>query len=183
MRYFKKLVGEKCYLSPMNIDDAEQFAAWLNDLEVSEYLSASSNAVTVESQKKELEERAEDHVYEIVDVENDKAIGMIAFSRIDHRNGSGKVGMFIGDKAYWGKGYGREALRLLLGFAFNYLNLNSVLLTVREDNVRPIACYEAVGFRPAGRYRQSIMRNGRYYDEVVLDILAEEFRSLHGAEA
>ncbi|MCX5771685.1 MAG: GNAT family protein [Candidatus Hydrogenedentes bacterium] len=177
MRYFRKLVGKKCYLSPINVDDFELFTAWQNDLEVAEYLQASGNVVTLMSEKAALEKRAQEHNYEIIDLETDKPLGLVGLVRTDYVNRSGKLRIFIGDKAYLGKGYGREAVRLLLGYVFDYLNLNSVLLTVREDNTRAIACYTSVGFKRAGRYRQSILRTGRFHDEIVMDILAEEFRA------
>ncbi len=175
MPYFKKMVGKRCYLSPVDPDDHELFAAWQNDLEVTEHLQASTQVVTLGSEKAAMEKRAQEHNYEIVDLATDKAIGLVGFVRLDPLNRSGKLRIFIGDKSYLGKGYGREALLLLLAYAFDYLNLNSLLLTVREDNARAVACYKAVGFKPAGRYRQSIIRNGRFYDELVMDILAEEF--------
>ena len=75
MRYFKKLVGKKCYLSPMNPDDAEQYAEWLNDLEVITNLGASAEPISLAAERKKMEELADKHVYAIVDLETDKPIG------------------------------------------------------------------------------------------------------------
>ena len=88
----------------------------------------------------------------------------------------------IGDKSYHGKGYGHEAIELLLGFAFNFLNLHNVSLWVYDDNARGIACYKSVGFKECGRRRQANRHNGQWRDIIFMDILAEEFVGV-GADA
>ena len=84
---------------------------------------------------------------------------------------------FIGDKDYWGNGYGREALELLLDFGFNILNLNSMNLSVYAYNTQAISCYKKIGFKEAGRLRQAKIIGGNKYDEILMDILACEFKS------
>ena len=83
MRYFKKLVGKKCYLSPMNVEDAEQFTEWMNDLEVITHLGASAEPVTIAAERKKLEELGDKHVYAIVDIETDKLIGSTGLNNIN----------------------------------------------------------------------------------------------------
>ena len=87
------------------------------------------------------------------------------------------MGIVIGEKAYWSKGYGREAIGLLLDYAFNILNLNSVMLGTFAYNERALRCYRAVGFREIGRRRQAHIVGNRRFDAVLMDILAEEFTS------
>jgi RimJ/RimL family protein N-acetyltransferase len=81
----------------------------------------------------------------------------------------------IGDKEFQNRGYGQEAIRLLLDYAFNLLNLNSVMLGTFAYNLRAIAAYKKVGFREIGRRRQARLIAGRAYDGILMDILAEEF--------
>ena len=179
MKYFKKLVGQKCYLSPVNPDDVEIFTAWLNDLEVTRNLNLGTQNVTLVTEKAALERLAKDgHVYSIIDVETDALIGNVGLTGIDHVNGLCGIGIFIGDKEYWGRGYGAEAMRLLLGYAFDYLNMNNIMLNVYEFNERAYACYIRVGFKEIGRRRKAICREGRFHDHIFMDILAEEFRAL-----
>jgi len=175
MRYFKKLVGQKCYLSPMNAEDAEQYTEWLNDLDVISNLGASAEPVTVAAERKKMEEFADKHVYAIVDLETDKLIGSVGLNKMNPTHGCSWLGIVIGDKSYHDKSYGREAIRLLLGFAFNFLNLHSVALWVFEDNTRGIACYKSVGFKECGRRRQANRINGKWRDIILMDILADEF--------
>jgi RimJ/RimL family protein N-acetyltransferase len=87
------------------------------------------------------------------------------------------LGIVVGETAYWDRGYGQEAIRLLLDFAFNLLNLNSVMLGTFAFNERALACYRNVGFREIGRQRQARIIAGEKYDIVLMDILAEEFES------
>ena len=88
----------------------------------------------------------------------------------------------IGNKEFWSRGYGTEALGLLLDFAFAILNLNNVLLEVHAFNTRAIRCYEKVGFKVVGRRRESRLVAGKHYDRIIMDILAREFQggSLQG---
>jgi RimJ/RimL family protein N-acetyltransferase len=91
------------------------------------------------------------------------------------------LGIAIGVKTYWGKGYGQEAIRLLLDYGFNLLNLNSVMLGTFSFNERAIHCYRQVGFKEIGRRRQARIIAGKKYDAVLMDILAEEFESVYVA--
>jgi RimJ/RimL family protein N-acetyltransferase len=92
------------------------------------------------------------------------------------------LGIVIGEKAYWNKGFGQEATRLLLDFGFNLLNLNSVILGTFAFNQRAIAAYRKVGFKEIGRRREGRILAGKKYDVIFMDILAEEFRTLYPAK-
>ena len=86
---------------------------------------------------------------------------------------SGMV-IFIGDKDYRSKGYGTEAIRLVLEYGFKYLNLKNINLDVFAFNERAIKCYEKCGFKEYGRRRKCKFVNGVYYDVISMDILDEE---------
>jgi len=83
----------------------------------------------------------------------------------------------IGEKSEWSKGYGQDALRLLLDYGFNILNLSSIELVVHEDNARAIRCYEKLGFKMMGRQREAKINGTRKIDVLLMDILASEFES------
>ena len=87
------------------------------------------------------------------------------------------LGIVIGEKAWWNRGNGQRAIELLLDYGFNLLNLNSIMLGVIAFNERAIRCYRKVGFREIGRRRQARVINGKKYDVILMDILAEEFTS------
>jgi len=181
MKYFKKLVGKKCYLSPINIEDAEKYCDWLNDLEVSINLLTFSQQLGLERERIILQDMLKNsaQILAIVDLKEDKLIGNCSLFRINERNRKAEVGIFIGDKDYWNKGYGSEALSLLVDYGFNILNLNSIMLEVFSYNDRAVKCYKKVGFKEIGRRREALIRAGKKYDEIYMDILATEFKSIY----
>jgi len=175
MRYFKKLIGERVYLSPVNKDDVEIYTKWLNDEGVAVNLGQYAKVITLNSEQKFLEEMTSDG-YNFAIVKNDNTlIGNISLFDINHISRSATTGLFIGESENRGKGYGTEALRLVLEFGFNALNLHNVMLNVYSDNEQAIACYKKVGFTEFGRRRESVFKCGRYVDDVNMDILATEF--------
>jgi RimJ/RimL family protein N-acetyltransferase len=86
-----------------------------------------------------------------------------------------ELGITIGDKDYWGRGYGREAISLLLEYAFRYHNLHRVMLEVHGRNVRAVKAYQACGFVEEGRLREHVWSDGSYDDLVVMGVLRKEF--------
>ncbi len=177
MKYFKKLLGENIYLSPLNVEDAEKFAEWFSDFRVTDGLEKSGQIMTIEKEKEWIENTAKngDFFFSIVKLENDELIGNCGLHDISCLNRIGTVGIFIGEEENRSHGYGAEALHLLVDYGFRYLNLNNIMLTVKLFNERAIHCYEKVGFQEFGRRRKSYFLNGKYYDDVYMDILAEEF--------
>jgi RimJ/RimL family protein N-acetyltransferase len=173
--YFKKLVGKKCYLSPINIEDAEKFTEWLNDLELVKNLSIYDSVINIDIERDILRKLANEHNYSIIDLETDKLLGNCGLLKIDHLNQTAEVGIFIGDKDYWSKGYGTEALSLLIDYSFKALNLHNILLKVYSFNDRAIKSYEKIGFKIVGVRRESLLRNMMRYDDIYMDLLKEDF--------
>lgn len=177
MKYFKKLVGEKVYLSPKNAEDVEKFTEWLNDFQTTDYIGRSSQVMTLEAEKEYLEKNLNTEAsFFIIEGKTDKLIGTVSLENISHINRRATLGIFIGDKEARNKGYGTEAINLILDFGFNYLNLNNVKLDVLGFNERAIACYKKCGFKEYGKRRECVFLNGKYYDTIEMDILAEEFK-------
>ena len=176
MNYFKKLVGDRIYLSPRCTEDYEIFTEWLNDFQVADYVHRSGMITSKEAEKEFLENNNNpEATFSIIDLETDKLVGSVSIERIDHLNRVGTLGIFIGDKDYRDKGYGTEAIKLILEYGFKYLNLKNIKLDVMEFNQRAIRCYEKCGFKMAGRRRKCTFINGNYYDVLSMDILDEEF--------
>ncbi len=178
MKYFKKLIGERIYLSPRSIEDAEIYTAWLNDFEVTDYTGKSASLLTLDAEKKYLENKNMDldvTVFSIVDLKTDEMVGTVGLENVNYNSRTAVLGIFIGNADYRSNGYGTEAIELLLDFGFNYMNLNSINLTVLSCNERAIKCYKKCGFKEAGVLRKAKFVNGKYYDLVLMDILAEEF--------
>lgn len=176
----KKLIGEKCYLSPISIDHAKLWTEWMNDLEVTIPLGDEAyTIITLENQKELISSmiKSEVHVFSICDKETDTVIGRSMLLAVDLVNRTARFGIAIGRKDFWDKGYGQEATKLTLDYGFNLLNLNSIMLGTFSFNERAIKCYEKVGFNEIGRRRQARILGYKKYDVVYMDILAEEFES------
>ena len=177
MKYFKKLVGERIYLSPRSTEDAETFTEWMNDFETTDYLGRSGCLISLEGEKKYLEENNNKEAsFVIVTLEKNQMIGTVSLEDINSINRTATLGIFIGEKSFRSNGYGTEAIRLLLDYGFNYMNLNNIKLDVMEFNERAIKCYKKCGFKEYGRRRKASFINGKYYDVIGMDILAEEFK-------
>ena len=173
--YFRKLIGKKCYLSPMDINDAEKYTEWLNDLEVISNLTIYNSVINTETEKDFLVKLSKEHNYSIVDNAANKLIGSCGFTDLDHLNLTSEAGIFIGDKNYWNKGYGTEALVLLLDYGFKVLNLHNVMLRVYSLNERAIRSYEKAGFKKIGTRREALRRGDKTFDIVLMDLLYEDF--------
>jgi len=170
------IYGEKTRLRRMERTDIPTFVRWLGDPEVREFLTLYRPLSIAEEEKWFEEQLAiKDQEGFVIETIDGVAIGSTGLHRIDWRYRHAELGIAIGEKAYWGQGYGSDAIRTLLRFAFDELNLHRVHLRARADNARGIRAYEKCGFRHEGQSREAVYANGRYYDEVRMGILRHEF--------
>jgi RimJ/RimL family protein N-acetyltransferase len=144
--------GERIYLRTLTENDAtEQYAGWLNDNVVNQYLETKK--ATVEELRKYIKERYESKECIFLGIflkENDKHIGNIKLEPIDFENKTVTMGMLIGDKNSWGKGFATEALNLLVDWSFKNLSLAEMDLGVMRENAAAIRVYEKSGFKVIG---------------------------------
>ena len=179
MKYFKKIIGDRIYLSPKSVfdEDIERYTKWMNDFEVTDYIGGSSKVVTLTGERTWLEDMVKnrkDISLEIVTLDDDKLIGTISLDGFNMTDRSAVLGIFIGDSDYRSHGYGTEAIKLMLEYGFKYLNLHSIRLDVLDVNERAHQCYLKCGFKDTGRDRERVFLNGKYYDMLHMDILENE---------
>lgn len=175
------IYGERLRLRAPEREDIPRFVTWLNDPEVRAglmlYLPLS---IGQEEQWFDdmLKRPAQEHplVIEIEVEDRWISVGNCGFHDIDWRVRSAEVGIFIGDKSYWNKGYGTEVMELLLQHGFETLNLNRIMLRVYENNPRAIRSYEKAGFVHEGRLRQGQFNDGRYFDVLIMSVLFAEWK-------
>lgn len=135
MKYFKKLVGSKLYLSPVNPEDVETYTRWINDLSVSIRLGASREVFGLPREQSLLDDMAkEGQHFAIVRLDGDQLLGNCSLFAIDPIRRVAEVGIFLGDEEQRGQGYGTEALQLICEYGFKILNLNNIMLRVFEFN-------------------------------------------------
>lgn len=176
MKYFKKIVGKRIYLSPMNVDDYLKYTEWMNSDTVSMNIGNFASVISIEGERAWLEKATtEKYNFAIVNMENDTLIGNISLMNVHDVNRTAELGIFIGDEQFLSKGYGSEAIMLILNYAFNYVNLNNIMLKVYSNNKRAIKAYEKCGFKTFGIWKNSRYFNGEYADENWMNILKEDF--------
>ena len=171
MKYFKKIAGERLYLSPMNVEDAETYVKWLNSRDVSDNLGLTSSVGRVPGEKEYIEsKKGNDYDFSIV-LNDDTLIGNISLMNVNLVSGKATLGIFIGDESNRNKGYGTEAMKLLVDYGFNILRLHNIDLNVFDFNKGAIKSYEKVGFKEYGRRHESYFLDGKYHDEICMEII------------
>jgi len=178
MKYFRKLIGEKCYLSPVSLEDTEKYTEWINDLEIGQFLLFSSEVHDLDSEREALKALMQkDKVFAIVEKDTNKVIGNCGLHGVSNVHRRADFGIFIGEKTYWNQSIGFEATTLTLDYGFNIMNLNNITLEVIEYNQRAIRCFEKAGFQYVGKRRDLIFMAGKYHNVLIYDILASDFES------
>ena len=172
MKYFKKIESEKVYLSPINVEDTEKYVKWLNDKRINQYLTIYNRLVSLTGEKEFLEkEGKKEFMLAIIKKENDELIGNIGLDTLDYKNGRATLGIFIGEEENLSKGYGSEAINLMVKYGFEVLRLHTINLKVFDDNPRAQKAYTKCGFKICGTYHESLYRDGKYHDEIVMEII------------
>jgi RimJ/RimL family protein N-acetyltransferase len=174
------IYGDRIRLRAAERADLPLFVAWLNDPEVRQFLFLNL-PMSLAQEERWFEEMLKAPPAEqvmVIEVQQEGGwtpIGNTSLMNIDWTNSLAEVGIFIGEKAFWSRGYGREAMRLMLKHGFETLNLNRVWLRVYEFNQRGIRAYEHAGFKHEGRLRQAIYKGGRYHDVLIMSALRCEW--------
>ena len=179
------LYGHNLRLRSAERTDIPQFLRWINDPEVVANLEVYAPMGTVEEEAwfDAMKQRPIDEhtlVIEIHPEESDQewvVIGNTSFFPIDHKAHSVEIGIMIGEKAYWNKGFGTEAMRTMCRYGFDELNLNRVWLRVYDTNPRARKAYEKAGFVYEGTMRQAVYKNGRYIDMHIMSVLRSDWNN------
>ena len=180
-KYLKKLIGDNIYLSPISLDDIEEYAEMVNDVKVSVglgYLSYT-NIIDFESEKEFLISVKKEKMFAVRLLENDDLLGNIGFNLVDLLNRTATMGIMLGNSNYQRKGYGIEAVKLILDYGFSFLNLRNISLSVFEYNEAAYNLYKKAGFKEVGRLRKAVEIMGKTYDVIIMDMLKEEFQSVY----
>ena len=173
------VAGELVALGPLRRDLVPTYKRWHNDVATTRTF-ALPQPTTLEQEEASYAEltAAKDAAFFTVYVRASwRAVGTAYLTDIDHRHRTAEFGILVSEPDARGGGYGTEATRLVLDYAFTALGLHSVMLTVYEFNLAGRRAYEKAGFREFGRRRQSHRMGGRSWDEIYLDCLATEFTS------
>jgi RimJ/RimL family protein N-acetyltransferase len=173
------LEGERISLCPLRREDAHQYTIWLNDDEVSQFL-LMHQPLTLEAELEFLDRVLTQKVDEGVILgiwlqQPRKLIGGVGLHAIHRRDRHAELGVFIGEKEQWAKGLGPEAMRLLIRYGFDTLNLRKILLCHYSHNARGRAAYDKLGFQEVGRLKEHRWIAGAWRDEHIMEIFRDEF--------
>lgn len=172
--------GKRIKFAPLDRKHIDVFLKWFNDPEITQYL-LMYKPITRDWEEAWFDalKQKEDSVFFSIVLLNqgnpEKIIGNCAIQDINSRTRACSCGITIGEKEYHGKGYGTEAMEMLVQYVFKTLNMNRLELTVYEYNIRAYKTYQKVGFIEEGRKRQARYHNGKYYDEIIMAILREDW--------
>lgn len=176
--------GEKVRLVMDNPEVmAEAYAHWTRDSEYFRLLDSSAAQLWSVNKfkewlKKDLEKPVQTEIFfSIRALDDDRLLGFIGLGGIQWSQGDAWVAIGIGERQDWGMGYGTDAMRLILDYAFRELNLHRVSLDVFSYNPRAIRSYEKAGFKVEGRVKNTLLREGQRYDEVFMGILRSEWEA------
>ncbi|MDI6812384.1 MAG: GNAT family protein [Desulfitobacteriaceae bacterium] len=178
------LPGKKTFLRPVEEGDLDSLYRWYNDPEVNHWANASWPLATLLS-RDAIAERVlsqadpdfnpHEHYRYLILNEQGNGIGYIGFREINVPARSAVIFISIGEKTYWGKGYGPDALHTLMQFLFRQWNFHRIALDTWDGNTRAIRAYEKVGFQLEGRLREARYVLGKYHDALLFSILQPEF--------
>lgn len=177
------LPGDKVYLRPLNGEDAELYYHMFYDAQTRR-LTGTQKHITKEGIIRYIDRKSGDDSTVLLLIalrENHEVIGDIAIQDIDRNNRTANIRIAIGDNKHQGKGYGSEALRLMLDYGFGIVNLHRIELEVFSYNKRALHVYERIGFTREGVRRQALYYNHEYHDVILMSMLEKEYRERYFA--
>lgn len=173
------LKGENIRLTAIKDEDIKIIIGWYEDGSFSRYFDVMPSSPKTEEQiTKEIKGQQEgknSFAFAIRSILTEEILGYIELDGIIWNQGVATVGIGLGNNSDRGKGYGKEALRLIQAFAFKELNLHRLQLNVISYNQGAISAYEKVGFKREGTYREFVNRDGRRWDLYLYGLLRQEY--------
>ncbi|HOJ09163.1 MAG TPA: GNAT family protein [Clostridiales bacterium] len=175
------LEGENIKLTAIKEYDIPIIEDWFNNVRFLRYYDMLPAVPKSQKQVVDMLKSYEDsqirYIYAIRTNDNSRIIGVAGFDEIIWSNGVATIFIGIGNNKFTGKGFGKEAMRLLLDFGFNELNFYRIQLNVISYNEHAIKLYESLGFIREGIYRDFIYRDCKRYDMYLYGLLRQEWGS------
>jgi RimJ/RimL family protein N-acetyltransferase len=174
--------GRRIYLRPIEMRDLERFYRWFNDPRLRKFLLLPFPITRMG--EKEFIERVtklkDGVVLSMIVKKGDRLIGNVSLFKINLVSRSAELGIAIADLTMVRKGYGTEAMALVLDYAFRTLNLHRVELNVHDFNNWAKKAYRLLGFVEEGSKREAFFWDGRYHDEILMSVLKDEWKRTKG---
>lgn len=174
-------IGEKIRLTSLRSEDVTTVTRWYHDSDFMRHFDGTPAFPRTEEQlKKWFDDNntsKDEYIFAIRPLASEEMVGWIFLDDISWAHRTAWIALAFGDESNRGRGYGYEAMQLMLKFAFHELNLHRVQLTVFEYNTRAIRLYEKLGFMREGVQRERLQRDGRRYDMIFYGLLVHEWKT------
>ena len=171
--------GKLVRLREYRKEDLPTVVSYLNNPEVKKYMKPGVPfPLTLTDEEKWFEHQSflnPNYNFAIETQSDGKYIGGCGLKDVDWKNRHTEVGIFIGDVEYQGKGYGTDAMNVLIDFIFKEMDLNKIKLDVYAFNERAIKSYEKCGFVVEGRFKDELFRFGKYHDTIRMALFKSEY--------
>jgi RimJ/RimL family protein N-acetyltransferase len=178
--FFPFIEGDRIYLREVRVSDVnENYYRWMNDPEITQYLESRFYPNSMETLQEYVKTRMgnpNEIFLAIVAKDSDKHIGNIKLGPINWTHRIGDIGIIIGEKEYWGKGYAKEAIQLMAKYAFDTLNLHKVTAGCYLPNEGAIKAFQNAGFDKEGVRKKHGYYKGKYIDSVLFGLIKEEMQ-------
>lgn len=177
------LKGKKVILRPLSLKDALRFCKWLKDREVVKFLTMYDQAPpSLKEEQEWISQRQKDKngVTFAIDTIDGTHIGSISLRNTKSKSKHALFGIVIGNKKYWGQGYGTEAGKLIVDYGFRKLKLHKIYLNIIAYNIRGEKSYKKIGFKREGVFREHILRDGVFHDKIWMAILRDDYLKKYG---
>lgn len=172
--------GKLVRLAAPDLDDLETIASWQDHSVFMRFADTDPIKPVTADRLREfwagMADGRNSTLFHVRTIASDKLIGTVGLFEIRWNNGTGVLGVGIGEQEYWGGGYGTEACKLVIDYGFNELNLHRIELNVTDYNSRAIRAYEKLGFVHEGTRRQAGKRDGQRYDILDFGLLVDEWK-------
>ena len=175
--------GKKTRLRALEKSDLAKVWEWINDEEVMWFWGEPCNTQSLAEVEQWFARLQEVAGYAskqfVIEAEEGTSIGRIFYEHLDTKHQRTEVGILIGQKEYWERGYGTDAMLAFLDYLFNELGLHRVYLRLQSYNARALKSYQKCGFTQEGILRHNTFTRGEYHDDLVMGILRDEFNQRH----
>lgn len=180
--YHPFLIGKQIYLRGLEESDLQtNYFQWFNDQTIGTYTRHVRFPNSMERMRKYYQKAIKNDdllVLAIIYAKDNCHVGNISLQNIDWINRCAEFAIIIGERQYAGRGIATEAGKLIINHGFERLNLNRIWLGVHEANKAAIKVYKKIGFKDEGRFRQRFFQNEKFYDDIIMSILREEWIEL-----
>lgn len=170
------LKGEKVILKQSALKHVPLYWKWIRDKRVTRYMTGAQFPKTYAEELKwfrGMKRKKDEKLFIILDAATKKPIGNLGIHQISYYNCKASIGIMIGEKAYWNKGFGTNAMKTALFYCFNTLKLNKVSLTVDVDNIGGMKCYRKCGFKKVGFLKDDAVRAGKMCNSYLMEAFAK----------